>query len=463
MTAEIQWRSALIAAAAVAPAFCPFSAAARPVGAPSPMIDGSSASEVVVTATRREQLLGRVPESVSAYTAAKMDTLGIKSFADIVKFSPGVSFDEASHDIAIRGIDSTAGSGATGIYLDDTPIQTRALGFNANNALPVVFDLARVEVLRGPQGTLFGAGSEGGAVRYITTQPSTTRFDAVAHAEIAATEHGAASYEAGAAIGGPIASDKLGFRLSAWARRDGGWIDRVDFGTLRATDRAANGADTIVVRAALAWAPSPGLTITPAFNYQDRAQHNGDAFWVSISDPNRGRFLTGTPDRMADHDRFYLPSIKVEYDFGPVRLISVTSYYDRQETVNGYSGTLYNLSYFQQLAGAGLDPQLGPCAQCAGDPSPLLLASGPNLPGFGPYSARNITYNRQRNLVQEFRLQSADPHARLTWVAGLFLAADFQRSFETINDPQLPALTAYLWGEDMITAWGRDLLPNGDD
>jgi iron complex outermembrane receptor protein len=101
-----------------------------------------------------------------------MEVLDIKSFADIAKFTPGVTFDEERHDVSIRGIDSKAGSGTTGIYIDDTPIQVRALGLNANNTLPAVYDLDRVEVLRGPQGTLFGAGSEGGTVRYITPNPA---------------------------------------------------------------------------------------------------------------------------------------------------------------------------------------------------------------------------------------------------------------------------------------------------
>src|SRR5580658_9913337 len=132
--------------------------------------------EIVVTATRKEENLSKVPVSVSAFTAAKMDVQGIKSFADIAKFTPGVSFNDDRHDVAIRGITSEAGSATTGIYIDDTPIQARALGLNANNTLPAVFDLDRVEVLRGPQGTLFGAGSEGGTVRYITAQPSLTTF-----------------------------------------------------------------------------------------------------------------------------------------------------------------------------------------------------------------------------------------------------------------------------------------------
>src|SRR5450432_886773 len=125
-----------------------------------------------------------------------MQVRGIKDFSQVALFTPGVTYDDASHDISIRGIESTAGSGTTGIYIDDTPVQVRNLGLNANNTLPSVFDLERVEVLRGPQGTLFGAGSEGGTVRYITTQPSLTTLSGFGHAEVAFTEGGAPSYEA---------------------------------------------------------------------------------------------------------------------------------------------------------------------------------------------------------------------------------------------------------------------------
>ena len=138
--------------------------------------------EVVVTATRREEKLTKVPVSISAFTAADMQQLDAKSIADLVGYTPGVNFDQASKDISIRGVNSTAGDATTGIYIDDTPIQLRALGFGSDNTLPAVFDLERVEVLRGPQGTLFGAGSEGGTVRYITPQPSLTDFSGFAGA-----------------------------------------------------------------------------------------------------------------------------------------------------------------------------------------------------------------------------------------------------------------------------------------
>ena len=458
MAKAFGWRRPLLASVALLPILYGVCAHADDTKSKA-----TEVGEVVVTATRQSQALSKVPESVSAFTAKKMEVLDIKSMADLAKFTPGVTFDEERHDVYIRGISSTAGSGTTGIYIDDTPIQVRALGLNANNTLPAVFDLDRVEVLRGPQGTLFGAGSEGGTVRYITPQPSLTTFSGMAHSELSYTDHGAPSYELGAAVGGPIVNDTLGFRVSAWARRDGGWIDRVDYNDLSSTQSDANSVNTFVTRGALAWQPMPNLLITPSIYYQNRIQNNYDQYWVSISNPGSGTYLSGTPDRMADKDHFYLPSLKIEYDLPSVKFISNTAYYNRFEHVNGYSGTLYDLSYFQQLTSGGTDPQGNPCAQCATDPSPLLNPTGPNLPGFGNYVAQNLITNSQENFSQELRLQSGNPNAKLNWTTGVFFSYNTQRSIEEINDPQLPALTQYLWGEDMLTAWGQDLLPNGDD
>ena len=139
--------------------------------------------EIVVTAQRVSQIASRVPISISAYTQETMDRKGVKTIEDVARFTPGVTFDAGDNSVSIRGISSGAGAGTTGVYIDDTPIQMRALGFSADSTLPAIFDLDRVEILRGPQGTLFGAGSEGGTIRYITPQPSLTKFDVVARAE----------------------------------------------------------------------------------------------------------------------------------------------------------------------------------------------------------------------------------------------------------------------------------------
>jgi outer membrane receptor protein involved in Fe transport len=449
--------------------------------------------EVVVTAERRTEKLSKVPESISAFTSEKMDQLDVKNISDLVRFTPGVTFDPVSKDVSIRGVNSSAGDATTGIYIDDTPIQIRALGFGSDNTLPAVFDLERVEVLRGPQGTLFGAGSEGGTVRYITPAPSLDDFSEYAKAELSTPQYGAPSYEAGAAIGGPIVDDQLGFRISAWGRRDGGWIDKVDYTTGATLQSNTNSVDTYVLRGAVLWQPTALLSITLSVFYQNRNQNNIDAYWVGLSDPGRGVYKTATPENMGDKDHFVLPALKLDDDFGGVELISNTSYFDRHEVVQDYSATLYDLSYFQQglttydltqnapsLAGnppgtyldpAGLPCPGGLCAMYTAEqhanpnfvPTPLLLAAGINLPGFGPYEAVNYITNDQENFTQEVRLQSNDPNARFTWILGTFFTQQSQLSVEEINDPQLPALTQFLWGETMQQLWGQNLLPNGDD
>ena len=138
---------------------------------------------------------------------------GIKDFQDMVRFTPGVSIDTAgTNSISIRGISSSAGPDTTGIYIDDTPIQMRSLGFNPDDTLPKTFDLDRVEVLRGPQGTLFGAGSEGGTVRYILTQPSLDQLQHLrARRKASYTDGGQPSYEVGVAHGAPLIDGTLGY------------------------------------------------------------------------------------------------------------------------------------------------------------------------------------------------------------------------------------------------------------
>src|ERR1700734_2306727 len=185
--------------------------------------------EITVTATRHEESLSKVPISVTALTQDAMDVRGIKDFQDVARFTPGINIDNSgTNNIAIRGIASTGGAGTTGIYLDDTPIQMRALAFNPDEALPQSFDLDRIEVLRGPQGTLFGAGSEGGTVRYITTQPSLTQTTMYSRDEVSDTQGGAPSYEAGIAAGTPVIPGTLGVRATVWYRRDGGYIDLIN-------------------------------------------------------------------------------------------------------------------------------------------------------------------------------------------------------------------------------------------
>ena len=171
--------------------------------------DTGELEEIVVTAQRRSERLQDVPMSIAGLQPGKSGSAGpAASVDDLTRVSPGVTFirngmsssgnyNDEDSDISIRGIDSTAGTSTTGIYVDDTPIQTRHLNFGTVNPYPALFDLDRVEVLKGPQGTLFGAGSEGGTIRFITPEPSLTTYSGYARAEYGQIDDGGNSYYGG--------------------------------------------------------------------------------------------------------------------------------------------------------------------------------------------------------------------------------------------------------------------------
>jgi iron complex outermembrane recepter protein len=406
---------------------------------------GGPLQEITVTATRHEESLSKVPISVTALTQDAMDLRGIKDFQDIVHFTPGVNIDNSgTNNIAIRGIASTGGAGTTGIYIDDTPIQIRGTAFNPDDALPKAFDIDRVEVLRGPQGTLFGAGSEGGTVRYITTQPSLTQNSMYSREEVSSTQGGGISYEGGIAAGGPLIDNTLGARLTVWYRRDGGYIDMINPVSLATTEKNANFEETVLYRLAFVYAPSDQWTITPGIYYQDRYRNEGEDYWPIYSSPSNDRFVNADPDRVADPDRFYLASVKVEGNVGFAKLISNTSYFHRQEQT-GYEGTLYNLGFYQDGVFGGTST-----------PYPLLDSAGVHLPaGATDYRSPNTINNGQQNITQEIRLQSADATSPLFWTAGVFFSTDRQTYLEQIHDPMLNELTMAATGLP-YTSWFVD-------
>jgi outer membrane receptor protein involved in Fe transport len=414
--------------------------------------------EVTVTATRQAESLSKVPISVSVETREAMDLKGIKDFSDVVRFTPGVSFDtNETNRISIRGISSSGGSGTTGIYIDDVPIQIRALGFNADDSLLKVFDLDRIEILRGPQGTLFGAGSEGGTVRYITSQPNLDKSDIYARAESSFTEGGSLSYEAGVSGGTPLIPGTLAVKASVYYRRDGGWIDRIDPTTLNLVEPNANFDETTAARVALLWQPTAALTVTPSFFYQDRQRNDVTLYWPLYSDPSKNHYVSANPTASPEPDAFYLPALNVQLELGKVRLISTTSYLHRDDQ-SEYEGTLYNLSYYQSqplslLTNSGVIPDF-----------PLIDGNGLHLPaGLTNYRSPNTVTNEQRDFTEELRLQSTDRDSRLSWTVGGFFSINRQFSLEQIHDPMVDTLFNQEFGQTAAAAFGDtvDVNPDG--
>ena len=408
--------------------------------------DAESASsagleEVTVTATRRAETESKVPISITAFTKDQMDSQGLRQVDDLVRFTPGLNINHignGGNDVSIRGISSAAGAGTTGIYIDDTPIQVRNIGYSPGTTFPALFDLERVEVLRGPQGTLFGAGSEGGTIRFIQATPDLHHVSSYARAEVSNTQSGAPSYEAGLAFGMPLIEDHLAFRASAFYRRDGGYIDGVagtwttnapggslygqsiNFEATGTPRRNTNSSGVNGFHMALKYAPSEAFTVTPSVSYQRQNFNDGlDTFWSATSDPGAGRFaravfdagdpathpaLNAIPVPNADigNDRFYLPALLINVSAGPVDIVSNTSYFNRDEYQWSDDTPLYEWLY-------GISDAYRP-----GDKSASLYT------------------NSQRNFTQELRLQSSEKDARIDWVVGLFYSHERQTAGQSI-------------------------------
>jgi iron complex outermembrane recepter protein len=394
---------------------------------PEPKTEESGLQQVVVTARRVEENVNRVPESIVVFDASAIDALGIRSAEDLLAVAPGVDLKTPfgiQTNISIRGIsntqgDVTTGAATTGLYLDDTPVQIRSSGDGPGNPLPDVFDLDRVEVLRGPQGTLFGSGSEGGAVRFITAQPSLDTVSGYQRAELGFTLDGGPSYELGAAQGGPIVDGVLGFRVSAHYREDGGFIDRTPYpegAGPQPAEENSNYSDTKSARVALLWSPSENLKITPTIYYFETDINDISSYWAALSDLSETRYVSGNGESSPDTNESYLVSAKLDWTRGPVQLISMTSYYDRNET---------NLSDQRVLVTNSFETDVTPPV----NPFPVFLTPG--------YYDNGLTINRQNDWTQEVRLQSVNPEARFTWVGGIFVQDNRQLNYSDNRTPYL--------------------------
>src|SRR5947199_85966 len=153
--------------------------------------------------------------------------------------------------------------------------------------------------------------------RFTTTQPSLTKTSIYGRSEFSSTQYGDPSYEAGAAIGGPLVQGAFGARFAVSYRHDGGWIDRIDPVTLQTVQKKANYNDTWLLRLAGAWVPNEKWTITPGIYYQNQQKNDIANYWPLYSDPSSGRFVNADPSRRGTPDKFYLTSLRIQGDLGP--------------------------------------------------------------------------------------------------------------------------------------------------
>jgi iron complex outermembrane receptor protein len=395
--------------------------------------------EVMVTATRQERSLSEVPLSIVAVNQESLDKQGVRSADDLMRLTPSITFGQGGQyygtgqtNVSIRGVQSTSGVPTTGVYIDDTPIQTRTgVSPSLTNAYPKIFDLNRVEVLRGPQGTLFGTGSMGGAVRFITPDPVYGAPELYARSEVNSTKHGDMGYEFGLAGGAPIVEDTLGFRASFWHQKEGGYLDRLDRVSKQVTDRDINSEESNVGRVALGWKPLDNLTVTPSVFFQRVRIDDTSLLEVAASDMERNDYrnsLYATPQ--AHTDRFWLPALKVELELGNATLISNTSYFTRK-TATTSDDTSLNVALWGGFSGSSI---------------PLEFVNN---------RANTANATTQKGWTQEIRLQSTDSNQRFNWVAGAFYSnATTRDAFDAANTDLLQMINYNLvnTGEEPVAS-----------
>jgi iron complex outermembrane receptor protein len=249
-------------------------------GAQQAQPDAQAAShgleEIVVTATRREESIQSVPMSITAITEVDLEKRAATQFFDYASSIPNLSFGysgggqsagfASSRQVAIRGI---AGDGTTAFYIDDTPVPV--------SIDPQAVDVAQIEVLRGPQGTLYGALSMGGTLRVMTEQPNPEKVEILAHGSVSDTDHAAkANYQTDGSLNLPLIDDKLAIRFSGYHEELGGYFKRY----AEDTGETFNNVGQTTInggQVAMLWKITDDLSVTPRVIYQ-KTELNGLPF-----------------------------------------------------------------------------------------------------------------------------------------------------------------------------------------
>ncbi|HTX48989.1 MAG TPA: TonB-dependent receptor [Caulobacteraceae bacterium] len=311
----------------------------------------SSVSEVVVTAEKRESTVQKTAASVSVMTGQQLQAAGVTSVSELVGLLPGISIKTSGPgqtEFEMRGLTSTGGESPTvGFYLDDTPLTPPAMAQNGKVVIdPDLYDLARIEVLRGPQGTLYGAGSMGGTIRLVTNAPDPSHFADSFELIGSGTEGGGFNRTESGMVNVPLVQDSLALRVSATDEHNDGWIDRIVLNPfpLETNDSTTRG-DVLAapveakfndvnweqldnVRVQLLGQVNDKLTITPSFFTQTITQ--GGPNTIDVPPGTEAHYQPyNVPEPFSD--TFTLESLSAQYDLGLAKLSSATSYWDRRQ------------------------------------------------------------------------------------------------------------------------------------
>ncbi|WP_422059038.1 TonB-dependent receptor [Sphingopyxis sp.] len=369
--------------------------------------------DIVVTAQKREQRLTDVPQSVSVVSGEALENIQATNFSDYLKLVPGLQLTQTTPGfgrLVLRGVNTGGVASTVAVYQDETTFGSSS-GL-VNGAILAgdfdTFDIERIEVLRGPQGTIYGASSMGGVLKYVTKKPDTEGFEARARASVETTKGGDESYLGSAVVNIPI-GDTLAFRASGFYRDFGGFIDSIGTGGSD-VDSNINSSKSYGGRASVLFKPSDNFSVQLGAYLQNLKT---DASNSVDSNPSTGRTLYG---RLSQSQfvpeftdvRYRVYSAIVDADLGFANLVSATSYSTLSQSFRG-----------------DLTPQFGGLIQAIfGTPNNFFQGQ----------------LTRVRRVSQEIRLQSPENDS-FEWLIGGYYTREKGIIDQTFNAVQPGTLT----------------------
>jgi iron complex outermembrane receptor protein len=379
----------------------------------APATSGSSTelAEVIVTATRRSESIQNVASSVTALTSGTLEDIKARDLNDFAGFVPGLSFAStgpSTNLLVIRGI--TTGSqlsSATGVYLDDIPLgasTSNGVGYQSLNIN--AFDLNRIEVLNGPQGTLYGATSLGGTIRYIPNAPDLKNFDVDAGVEVSSTEHGHINHAYTGMVNMPIA-DVAAVRIDGYQVYDSGYAKDPIYGRDNQGWARSEGG-----RVALLVDPTDDLDIQLRASTQHIPSESADVGFrdPKTHEPTYGTYEQAYPTFQPSNYSLTLYSAAINYNTPWAKFSSITGL----QTNNGTSYTDNSLTYDAALAAFG----------AAGSPWSLYVDT------------------TTKKFTQEFRVASHE-NTVFQWLAGAFLSNEKTSEIVDLFDTANPGGTFF--------------------
>jgi iron complex outermembrane receptor protein len=388
--------------------------------------------EVIVTAQKRSENIKDVPSGISVLNQAALAGHNITGVEDLTRTVPSISFNAGGTgfgvgvgetNIEIRGVSSSSGASTVGVYFNDVAVNVD----NKNGVgapMPMTFDLNRIEVLRGPQGTLFGAGSEGGTVRYIFNPAKLNTWSGEISGETSDTYHGGVNYQVTGVLNIPVVTDTAAVRVDLGYNNQSGWINNysLDGELLR---KGVNDNQTRFLRVSATIKPTSNITLTPEVIYQEIRSADSPVFYLNDVAYAAANSATVPPPLPTDglynqhkqipdetRDTVTIPSLTVDFDLGFADFTSVSSYYQR--------------NYHRIIDGTTYDSFEIAVDFLGRSPTDRVLATLPS-PDYQPVNYQ--TYS------QEFRLTSHTPGAGalpLKWVVGAYYN-DQQAKFSLID------------------------------